>query len=94
MSHLKYGPVLYGIFGDGRVEELLEGSVYPGERLRDPLIEREVANAYARFHSLNLPLPDKTIFCQIVDAFGVSGVITKYEPIVLFVADVSSPLSF
>lgn len=42
------------------MEELLEGSVYPGERLRDPLIEREVAHAYARFHSLNLPLPDMT----------------------------------
>jgi choline kinase len=53
------GPSLYGVFEGGRVEELLRGHTLEMKNLQDSSIEENVARAYARFHSMKLPLPNK-----------------------------------
>jgi len=61
LSDKGLGPTLYGVFDGtrGRVEELLQGHTLTMEDIKDEKsgIERALAEGYARFHIMELPLP-------------------------------------
>lgn len=63
VSRRRFGPILYGVFDEGRVEEFLEGHTLTPCDFEDPVINKGIAVAYARFHSIKLPLPkrEKTV---------------------------------
>lgn len=57
LSEAGLGPKLYGVFLGGRVEEYATGgTLTPADSVADPSIDVEKAKAFARFHSLQLPL--------------------------------------
>jgi choline/ethanolamine kinase len=66
MSRRGWGPKIYGFFPGGRLEEFVEGShtLTAAESTRDP-VRKDVARAYARLHSLQLPLR-KDSFANVV----------------------------
>ena len=51
-----WGPKLYGLLEDGRVEEYVDCHTLTPEEAFTPEFSRDIAKAYARFHSLKLPL--------------------------------------
>lgn len=51
-----WGPKLYGVAPKCRVEKLIPSRPLTSCDLDDPLIIRDLAQSYARFHSLDLPL--------------------------------------
>ena len=51
-----WGPKLYGLMDNGRIEEFVEGRTLQPEEAFTPEFVREIAVAYARFHSLKLPV--------------------------------------
>ena len=55
-SRCGWGPELYGLFEEGRVEEFVECHTLTGEEAFTPEMSRETARAFARFHSLNVPI--------------------------------------
>lgn len=55
MSRRGWGPKLYGISSDNRVEEFIECHTLTPAEAADPRIRSQVARAYARLHSLDLP---------------------------------------
>ena len=60
MSKRAWGPKLYGLFEGGRIEEMVDcHTLTPGEAFTPEFI-RDVAKAYARFHSLELPIDRQT----------------------------------
>ena len=50
-----WGPKLYGLFDNGRVEEYVDCHTLTAEEAFTPEFSRDIAKAYARFHSLKLP---------------------------------------
>ena len=64
-SRLKWGPRMFGIFENGRLEEFLDCRTLTQRESFIPEINREVARAFARFHSVKLPLG-----IQNADQFG------------------------
>lgn len=54
-----WGPKLYGLFDGGRIEEFIECRTLQYEEAFIPEISRDVARAYARFHSIKLPFSQK-----------------------------------
>ncbi|CCV02508.1 Choline/ ethanolamine kinase, (pKC-like) [Armadillidium vulgare iridescent virus] len=59
------GPQLYMIFKGGRIEEYINDSVtlreLPLEKIICPELNRVIAQKLARFHSLNVPIPNDTM---------------------------------
>ena len=51
-----WGPKLYGLLEDGRVEEYVDCHTLTPEEAFTPEFSRDIAKAYARFHSLKLPI--------------------------------------
>lgn len=58
----KIGPLLHGVFSNGRVEEFLEADALQTEQLHDPEIYTECAKIMARIHNLTMPLIKKPIW--------------------------------
>ena len=56
LSKLAWGPKLYGLFENGRVEEFVNCHTLSHEEAFAPELIYDVAKAYARFHSLDLPV--------------------------------------
>lgn len=54
-----WGPKLYGLFEGGRVEEFVDCHTLTPEEAFTPHLSKDVAKAYARFHSLDLPISRK-----------------------------------
>lgn len=61
MSRNNWGPLLYGIFQGGRLEELISSHPLTPREAADPIISRDIARMYARFASLRLPLASRKI---------------------------------
>jgi choline/ethanolamine kinase len=74
MSRRGWGPKIYGFFPGGRLKEFVEGShtLTAAESTRDP-VRRDVARAYARLHSLQLPLR-RDSFANVVRELSGSAV--------------------
>ena len=51
-----WGPSLYGLLEDGRIEEFVDCHTLKQEEAFEPELSSDVAKAYARFHSLRLPI--------------------------------------
>ena len=51
-----WGPKLYGLMDDGRVEEFVDCHTLTAEEAFTPEINRDLARALARFQSLDLPI--------------------------------------
>ena len=73
MSRRGWGPKIYGFFAGGRLEDFVEGShtLIAAESTTDP-VRRDVARAYARLHSLQLPLR-KDSFATVVRELSESA---------------------
>jgi thiamine kinase-like enzyme len=57
MSRKGWGPQVYGFFAGGRLEEYyVDSHTLTSAEAMQPAIRRDVARAYARLHSLRLPL--------------------------------------
>lgn len=56
MSRRGWGPKLYGVIDDARIEEYVDGRPLHASEAFEEKMSRDVARAYARFHSLDLPL--------------------------------------
>lgn len=68
LSERGWGPKLYGLFEGGRVEEMIDCHTLTGEEAFTSEFIRDVAKAYARFHSLQLPIDHNIcdIFVQML----------------------------
>lgn len=51
-----WGPKLYGLFEGGRIEEFIDCHTLKAEEAFDPELSKDLAKAYARFHSLQVPI--------------------------------------
>ena len=51
-----WGPKLYGLMDDGRIEEFVQCHTLKQEEAFTPEMMKDIAKAYARFHSLQLPV--------------------------------------
>ena len=56
MSKRAWGPKLYGLFEGGRIEEMVDCHTLTPDEAFTPEFILDVAKAYARFHSLQLPI--------------------------------------
>ena len=56
VSKRGWGPKLYGLFDSGRIEEYVDSRVLLASEAFEEQMASHVAKAYARFHSLDLPL--------------------------------------
>ena len=52
LAHLKLGPRLLAIFGNGRFEEFLPSTTLTHSDLHDPLISAQIARRFYQLHSL------------------------------------------
>lgn len=59
LSSRSWGPKLFGLEEGTRIEEFIDCHTLKGEEAFTPEICKETAKAFARFHSLKLPLPKK-----------------------------------
>lgn len=70
LSNRGWGPKLYGILDEpfGRIEEFIDSHTLGHEEVfEDEILSADVAKAYARFHSLKLPIPRrKDVSCMSV----------------------------
>lgn len=60
LSRRGWGPKLFGLFDDGRVEEFLDCHTLTAEEAFTPEIIEDSARAYARFHSLQFPFKNNS----------------------------------
>jgi choline/ethanolamine kinase len=74
MNRRGWGPQIYGFFPGERLEEFIEGShtLTAAESTKD-FVQRDVARAYERLHSLQLPLR-KDSFATVVRELSGSAV--------------------
>lgn len=73
MGRRGWGPKTYGLFASGRVEEWIEESrTLTAAEAGRPEIAKGVARAYARFHSLEVPLR-RDGFRRVVQKFSASA---------------------
>lgn len=56
-----WGPNLYGVFDNGRIEELINCHTLTHEEAFTPEISKDLAKSFARFHSLQLPLEKASV---------------------------------
>lgn len=61
----KWGPKLFGLFNEGRIEEFIDCHTLTAEEAFTPDISKDVAKSYARFHSLKLPFNQEPHDCLI-----------------------------
>ena len=59
-----WGPKLYGLTDGGRVEEFIDCHTLTGHEAFETELNKDMARAYARFHSLKLPLRQEN--CDIL----------------------------
>ncbi|KAJ2233663.1 hypothetical protein IWW45_004010 [Coemansia sp. RSA 485] len=52
LTSLGFGPRLYGIFGNGRLEEFLESTTLTKDDIRDPSTSKHIARRMCELHSL------------------------------------------
>ncbi|CDS14551.1 hypothetical protein LRAMOSA06720 [Lichtheimia ramosa] len=52
LAHLKLGPRLLAIFGNGRFEEFLPSTTLTHSDLQDPVLSAQIARRFRQFHSL------------------------------------------
>ncbi|KAJ2808731.1 hypothetical protein H4R20_000676 [Coemansia guatemalensis] len=52
LTALGFGPQLYGIFGNGRLEEFLESTTLGKDDIRDPSTSKHIARRMSELHSL------------------------------------------
>ena len=76
LSENKWGPKLYGIFEHGRIEEYVDCHTLTGSEAFDPEMIRDIAMAYARYHSMDIPLARKQ--SQRVQGFAEQA--KKHKP--------------
>lgn len=57
-SNLGIGPKMYGIFKDYRIEEYVKSQTLKPKDCLDPQIRKQLAQTYAKFHSLEIPLAE------------------------------------
>lgn len=73
-SNLGIGPRLYGVYDGGRLEEFISGHLLRPDECNDKCILSQIANVYAIYHSMNIPLSnDKFMLCyynHVVDLFS------------------------
>lgn len=61
MSRREWGPKLYGISGDVRIEEFVEGTTLSHSDAFQADLIQDTAKAFAQFHSLKLPLKKERV---------------------------------
>ncbi|KAF2166684.1 hypothetical protein M409DRAFT_66654 [Zasmidium cellare ATCC 36951] len=66
MGRRGWGPLLYGAFPGGRLEEYLDAHPLTAAESCEPSIRRDLARSYARLHSLQLPFKRRN-FGLVVD---------------------------
>jgi thiamine kinase-like enzyme len=90
MSRRGWGPKIYGFFAGGRLEDFVEGShtLIAAESTTDP-VRRDVARAYARLHSLQLPLR-KDSFATVVRELSESAE-SKRENVLQTFSEIEDP---
>lgn len=90
MSRRGWGPKVYGLFPGGRLEEFVEGShtLTAEDSMRED-VRRDVARAYARLHSLRLPLR-KDSFVTVVRELSESAE-SKREEVLQTLMEIEDP---
>ena len=61
VSKRGWGPKLYGLFDDGRIEECVDGRLLSASEAFEEEMTCHMAKAFARFHSLDLPFDKKSV---------------------------------
>lgn len=68
MSRRGWGPQIFGLFPGGRLEEHIDSChTLTAAEATQPLIRRDIARAYARLHSLQLPLRQSSFATVVRD---------------------------
>lgn len=68
MSRRGWGPQIFGLFPGGRLEEYIDSChTLTAAEATQPLIRRDIARAYARLHSLQLPLRQSSFATVVRD---------------------------
>ena len=80
-SRRGWGPKLYGLFEKGRIEEFIHCRTLKHEEAFIPEINKDIAKALARFHSLKLPIKQEIYY---LDRATCSSWDEKREDIGLF----------
>lgn len=56
LAERKLGPKLYGVFGDGRVEEYIHSRSLETPEIRMPVVSAKIARILAQIHQLTMPV--------------------------------------
>lgn len=62
LAERKLGPKLYGIFGEGRLEEYIHSRALLTPEIRLPIVSAKVARILGQIHQLIMPIDKRPVY--------------------------------